>query len=113
MSRAFPLLVLLYASFVFSTDLIEVLQNGDVKKLDDFTTEEIRQFYSKNKNKTALHVAARYGHQALCDHLISNYELDPKACDNNGSNVLHVAASGGHQALCDHLISRYELDPKA
>ena len=72
-----------------------------------------------NRDKTALHVAAYYGHTSVCE-LLSDNGVPIDALDVDGESALHHAAAGGYGDICRlmrarganiYLSSRYSGTP--
>ncbi|WP_425476986.1 ankyrin repeat domain-containing protein, partial [Novilysobacter arseniciresistens] len=59
--------------------------------------------------RSALHEAARAGHQAISDALLAA-GADPLAADDRHRTPLHEAASGGHLGLLQHLLDAVPAD---
>jgi ankyrin repeat protein len=58
--------------------------------------------------ETALHLAARGGHEAVV-RLLLEYRADVNAPDQSGGTALHLAARGGHEAVVRLLEAKKEL----
>jgi len=54
--------------------------------------------------------AVRWGHDAMIDHLVERYGLDPNAVNKAGWTALHEAASRGRVRTVKHLVEKHNVD---
>jgi hypothetical protein len=54
--------------------------------------------------------AARLGHDAMIDHLVEKYGVDPNGEDENGYTALHWAAGRGRVRTVKHLVEKHNVD---
>jgi ankyrin repeat protein len=57
-----------------------------------------------------LAYAARWGHDAMIDHLVEEYGLDPNGVHGYGRTALHLAASRGRVRTVKHLVEKHNVD---
>ena len=57
-----------------------------------------------------LAYAARWGHDAMIDHLVEEYGVDPNVADGLGSTALHCAADLGRVRAVKHLVEKRHVD---
>ena len=57
-----------------------------------------------------LNGAARLGHDAMIDHLVEKYGVDPNGEDENGYTALHHAADRGRVRTVKHLVEKHNVD---
>jgi hypothetical protein len=57
--------------------------------------------------------AASWGQDAMIDHLVERYGLDPNAVDGDGWTALHLAAHRGRVRTVQHLVEKYNVDIRA
>jgi len=57
-----------------------------------------------------LTYASTWGHDAMIDHLVEKYGVDPNEVDGAGWTALHRAASRGRVRTVKHLIEKYNVD---
>ena len=57
-----------------------------------------------------LHGAARWGHDAMIDHLVEEYGMDPNGADILGCTALHKAADRGRVRTVKHLVEKRNVD---
>jgi len=54
--------------------------------------------------------AAVGGHDAMIDHLVERYGVDPNGVDEDGWTALHLAAKYGRVRTVKHLVERHNVD---
>ena len=54
--------------------------------------------------------AARWGHDAMIDHLVEEYGVDPNGADRLGLTALHKAARCGRVRTVKHLVEKHNVD---
>ena len=54
--------------------------------------------------------AASWGHDAMIDHLVERYGVDPNAGDDYGWTALHYAARDGRVRTVKHLVEKHNVD---
>jgi hypothetical protein len=54
--------------------------------------------------------AAVWGHDAMIDHLVEKYGVDPNVVDEWGWTALHFAASCGRVRTVKHLVEKHKVD---
>ena len=54
--------------------------------------------------------AARWGHDAMIDHLVEEYGVDPNGEGGDGWTALHEAASRGRVRTVKHLVEKHNVD---
>jgi len=54
--------------------------------------------------------AVRWGHDAMIDHLVEEYGVDPEAADTIGRTALHEAAIRGRVRTVKHLVEKHNVD---
>jgi len=57
----------------------------------------------------SLFEAARWGHDAMIDHLVERYGVDPNVADY-GQTALHYAAEYGRVRTVKHLVDKHNVD---
>jgi len=58
-----------------------------------------------------LNEAARWGHDAMIDHLVEEYGMDPNGADyGDGWTAIHFAASFGSVRTVKHLVEKHNVD---
>jgi len=58
--------------------------------------------------------AARLGHNAMIDHLVEKYGLDPNdVAGGSGKKPIHVAVFGGRARTVQHLVEKHNVDIQA
>jgi hypothetical protein len=57
-----------------------------------------------------LAYAATWGHDAMIDHLVEEYGVDPNGRGQYGSPALHFAASRGRFRTVKHLVEKHNVD---
>ena len=54
--------------------------------------------------------AVRWGHDAMIDHLVEEYGVDPNGADDDGRTALHWAAWDGRVRAVKHLVEKHNVD---
>ena len=54
--------------------------------------------------------AALWGHEAMIDHLVEEYGVDPNVADGGGRTALHRAAWSGRVRTVKHLVEKHNVD---
>jgi ankyrin repeat protein len=57
-----------------------------------------------------LNGAARWGHDAMIDHLVEEHGVDPNVADAVGWTALHCAAYSGRFRTVKHLVEKHNVD---
>ena len=57
-----------------------------------------------------LAYAARWGHDAMIDHLVEKYRVDPNEADVAEWTALHYAAMSGRVRTVKHLVEKHKVD---
>jgi len=57
-----------------------------------------------------LAYAARWGHDAMIDHLVEEYRVDPNEADEAEWTALHYAADRGRVRTVKHLVEKHNVD---
>jgi hypothetical protein len=57
-----------------------------------------------------LYEAASWGHDAMIDHLVEEYGLDPNGDDGDGWTALYLAAIHGRVRTVKHLVEKHNVD---
>jgi hypothetical protein len=60
--------------------------------------------------RNCLTQAAGYGHDAMVDHLVEEYGVDPNGKDDYEWTALHLAASRGRVRTVKHLVEKHNVD---
>lgn len=84
----------------FSDILDRLLQNKDEFDINDREVE----------GKSALHLAAEFGHKKCVAYLLKN-DADLYSTDNEGRTALHIAASLGYTSVCEVILSSNSNSP--
>ncbi|KAF1314178.1 Ankyrin repeat-containing domain, partial [Globisporangium splendens] len=85
-------------------------ESGNARVVKRWVNSTNRDIDSRsNENLTALHYAARGGHNE-CTRLLLDANADPNVQDERRITPLHLAALGGH-ALCVKLLVDHHADP--
>jgi len=83
------------------TDVVDLLAS------EFYARRDIRDF---GIGRLCLMRAAWWGHEAMIDHLVERYALDPNAEDTRGWTALRCAAKHGRVRTVQHLVEKHNVD---
>ncbi|KDO22003.1 TKL protein kinase [Saprolegnia parasitica CBS 223.65] len=92
-------------AFVFNAQLLRAASTGDTGVVTKLLAMGVRATARDETLRTALHVAATHGHDAMVSLLLEKEALLGRCRDEEGNLPLHNAAASGHVTLIDHLVA--------
>ncbi|EQC27021.1 serine/threonine protein kinase [Saprolegnia diclina VS20] len=92
-------------AFMFSAQLLRAASSGDTGVVAKLLAMGVRATATDETLRTALHVAATHGEEAMAVLLLEKNALLCRCRDHKGNLPLHNAAANGHIALLDHLVA--------
>eukprot|EP01086_Lenisia_limosa_P012067 TRINITY_DN3936_c0_g1_i1.p1 TRINITY_DN3936_c0_g1~~TRINITY_DN3936_c0_g1_i1.p1 ORF type:complete len:950 (-),score=365.17 TRINITY_DN3936_c0_g1_i1:375-3224(-) len=92
-----------------SGTILEVASRGDLNALHQLISAGTNPASASQDGSTALHVSARYGHQAIVQYLLQA-KVKANVQNSTGNTPLHMALGYGHQG-CVSLLVQNGADP--
>lgn len=94
---------------VAQRDLFLAATLGDIPGIDRAILDGADVHGRNEKSRTALLLAAQYGHNDAIEHLMQNHWANLHEKDSHGNNALLLAAESGHNHTIDCLVQRYRM----
>lgn len=93
-------------------DLLEAAERGDDVAVAQFLSDGTDPNVRNGRGQTALHLAARHGHDPVCKLLLRNKEVKLDVVDEEGQQPVHLTVPNGHFDTFTLLV-KHGADPNA
>jgi ankyrin repeat domain-containing protein 50 len=102
-------------SLTFLDPLVKVKKERDKQIMSGTVHRTVQPGFCNwfPRNRTSLHMVARYGFTELVSRILAKGEIDPNAADSFGVTALMLASKNGHISVVQALLADQRTNPEA